>query len=220
MAINPLYTHDPAPVGVLSEIAWFRQLQRGDVEGVLYNLYVPAQCMSTPTPESPDSDAPVAGVVPVQSMKGGDEEDTVLLRQMSREAEAYLRSFSWCGDVQSSFFGGGVGGVFAVFLFNIRPTRPEVGPWIWIVVGDVPSAYLPIEDAKSPAEVFKTYLWGMSKWVEYARSGQNGPAGDDVPPVNVPATPEWADKLEKRLNSLRLIIQPFFDDTGESSQVH
>jgi hypothetical protein len=112
--------------------------------------------MIKPPPEPHDSDAPVVGVVPVQNMTGDDEQDTMLLHQMSREAEAYLRSFSWCGEVRSSFFGGGVGGVFAVFLFNIRPTRPEVGPWIWIVVGDIPSAYLPIEDAKSPAESRRT----------------------------------------------------------------
>jgi hypothetical protein len=60
----------------------------------------------------------------------------------------------------------------------------------------------------------------MGKWVEYARSGHKRPAGDDVPPVNVPATPEWAEKLEKRLNSPRLVIQPFFDDKGESNLVH
>jgi hypothetical protein len=153
-------------------------------------------------------------------MKGDDEEETFLLQKMSRDAEAYLRSFSWCEDVRSSFFGGGVGGVIAVFLFNIRTKRPEVGSWIWIVVGDIPSAYLPLQDAKSPAEVFKTYLWGMSKWVEYARSGAKQPAGRDVPPVNVPPTPEWAETLERRLNSLRLIIQPFFDDAGESNVVH
>jgi hypothetical protein len=175
--------------------------------------------MMTTTPESHDSDAPVAGVVPVHNMKGDDEEDTLLLQQMSRDAEAYVRSFSWCSDVQTSFFGGGVGGVFAVFLINIRPTRPDVCPWIWIVVGDIPSVYLPIEDAKTPAEVFKTYLWGMRQWVEYARSEQKDPAGDDVPPVSVPATPEWAEKLEKRLNSLCLIIQPFFGDEDPSHLV-
>lgn len=167
-----------------------------------------------------DLNAPVVGVVPVEGMTGDDEQDTLLLGQMSEKAEAYLRSFSWCGNVVSSFFGGGVGGVFAVFLFNICPARPEVSPWIWIVVGDIPSAYLPLEDAKSPREVFETYLLGMSKWVELARNGQNGTADDGVPPVNVPATPEWAEKVEQRLNSLRLIIQPFFDDASESSRVH
>lgn len=171
-------------------------------------------------PEPDDSEAPVAGLVSVQGMKGKDEEDTLLLQEMSRDAEAYLRSFSWCGEVKAAFFGGGVGGVFAVFLVNIRPMRPDVDPWIWIVVGDIPPAYLPMEDAKTPAEVFKTYLVGMNKWVQYARSEQKEPAGEDVPPVNVPATPEWAEKLEKRLNSLRLIIQPFFGDEGQSNLVH
>ncbi len=174
-----------------------------------------------PKPPGPDdSEAPVAGLVSVPSMKGENEEDTLLLQQMSRDAEAYLRSFSWCGNVKTTFFGGGVGGVFAVFLFNIQPMRPDIDPWIWVVVGDIPSAYLPMEDAKTPVEVFKTYLWGMNKWVEYARSGQTEPVGEDVPPVNVPATPEWAENLEKRLNSLRLIIQPFLGDEKQSKLVH
>ena len=173
-----------------------------------------------PPVEHNDSDVPVVGVVPVQNITGDDEKDTKLLREMSAGAEAYLRSFSWCGDVLNSFFGGGVGGVFAVFLFNIHPERPEVGPWIWVVVGDIPPAYLPIEDAASPAQVFKMYLSGMSKWVEFARQGRSGTAGDNIPPINVPATPEWAEKLEHKLNSLRLIIQPFFDETGESNQVN
>jgi hypothetical protein len=191
-----------------------------DFETVLYNRYDSTKRLMKLPPEPPGSDPPVVGVVPVQNMTGDDDQDTLLLGQMSLDAAAYIRSFSWCGDVLSSFFGGGVGGVFAVFLFNIRPTRPEVGSWMWIIVGDIPSAYLPIEDASTPAEVFKTYLAGMSKWVELARRGQSGTPDDGVPPVNVPATPEWAAKLEQRLNSLRLIIQPFFDRAGESDQVH
>ena len=103
-----------------------------------------------------DSDAPIAGVVPVELITGDDDEDTALLRRMAQAAEAYLRSFSWCKEVSGSFFGGGVGGIIAVFLFNIRPARPAGGSWIWIIVGDIPSAYLPLEDAASPAEVFKT----------------------------------------------------------------
>jgi hypothetical protein len=103
-------------------------------------------------PSGNDSDAPIAGVVPVELMTGEDDEDTALLRRMSQDAEAYLRSFSWCKEVSGSFFGGGVGGIIAVFLFNIRPARPAVGSWIWIIVGDIPSAYLPLEDAASPAD--------------------------------------------------------------------
>ena len=171
-------------------------------------------------PQENDSDAPIAGVVPVELMTGDDAQDTALLRRMSQDAEAYLRSFPWCKTVSGSFFGGGVGGIIAIFLFNIRPARPAMGSWIWIIVGDIPSAYLPLEDAASPAEVFESYLGGMSKWVALAREGRSGTADEGIPPVNLPATLESAEKLEQRLHSLRLIVQPSFDDEGESNQVN
>lgn len=166
-----------------------------------------------------EPDVPVEGVMPLDRMVGDDAEDTSRLRKMAADAEIYIRSFSWCRNVYGSFFGGGVGGIFAIFLLKIDSARPDVDHWIWIMVGDIPPAYLPLADAKSPSEVFKTYLSGMSRWVEYARSEQTGPAGNDVPAVNVPATPEWADKLEQRLNVLRLMMPPFFNDEEESSAV-
>jgi hypothetical protein len=164
-----------------------------------------------------EPDVPVEGVMPIDRMVGDDAEDTSRLQKMAADAETYIRSFSWCRSVCRSFFGGGVGGIFAVFLFNIDSARPDVDQWIWIVVGDIPPAYVALEDAKSPSEVFKTYLSGMTRWVEYAQSGQTGPAGNDIPPVNVPATPEWAETLEQRLNVLRLMMPPFFNDEESSA---
>ena len=153
-------------------------------------------------------------------MTGEDEEDSALLREMSKQAESFLRPFSWCAEILGCYFGGGSGGVLAVFLFNIGPTKPVVGQWIWIVVGDIPYAYLPLEDAETPAIAFKKYLLGMGRWVEMVRQGRSETPDDGVPPVRVPTTPEWADKIERRLHTLRLIVQPFFDDAGESNQIH
>jgi hypothetical protein len=107
---------------------------------------------------------------------------------------------------------------FAVFFFHIRPGRQDVDRWIWIVVGDTPPAYLPISDCKSAAEVFTTYMRGMAKWVELARIGKEGTPEQGVPPVNVPATPEWADKLSKRLQALTVAVKPFFE--SESGAVN
>ena len=77
-------------------------------------------------------------------------------------------------------------------------------------------AYLPVNDCDSPAEMFRTYLRGMSKWVELARKGETGTAEQGVPPVNVPATPEWAEKLSQRLQLLTLIVKPFFEDESDT----
>lgn len=53
-------------------------------------------------------------------MKGDDDEDTALLRGMLEQAKNYIESFSWCDSIISSYFAGGVGKVFAIFLFKIN----------------------------------------------------------------------------------------------------
>jgi len=154
-------------------------------------------------------------LVPAASIVGDDEQDTILLRKMSEDAKQYISSFPWCETIRDSYFGGGVGGIFAVFFFHISSNRFDVAPWIWIVVGDIPSAYLPITDCESPAEVFRSYIRGMNRWVELARKGQNGTPEQGVPPVNVPATPEWAERLNQKLYGLTLAVKPFFEDEEE-----
>ena len=67
------------------------------------------------------------GLVTSGSIVGDDEEDTVLLREMFDAASLYISSFSWCGAVLDSYFGGGVGGIFAVFFFHIRRGRVDIG---------------------------------------------------------------------------------------------
>ncbi len=149
-------------------------------------------------------------LVPIANLAGDGEEDTRLLRGMAEEARVFLASFSWCEETHDAYFAGGVGGIFAILLFHILPARPEVDPWMWVMVGDIPPAYLPISDASSPREAFETYIGGMRRWVKAARSGDKKAASAaDVPPVSVPPTPEWAEKLQVRLDSLKEIIRPF-----------
>ena len=144
-------------------------------------------------------------------MVGEDEAETGLLRDMLNEAKIFVQSFSWCDAVTNSYFAGGVGRVFAVFLFKISTRNPAVDPWEWIFVGDMPSAYLPVEDAGSKLEAFDTYVEGMKRWVEFARRREEPGRDDRVPPVNVPATPEWAEVLDRRLVSLIELIRPLFE---------
>jgi hypothetical protein len=170
--------------------------------------------MPTPNPKPP---AP--GLVPIEAMVGDDDEDTTLLRKMASDAESFLRSHRWCPEARVAYFGGGVGGIFAVFLCQVKSPSPDVGPWLWAIVGDIPSAYLPLEDAPSPSTVFRSYMDGMTRWVEFARKGKIGGAEDGVPPLTIPSTPQWADKIQGRLNTLALIIQPLFDGSGGDETV-
>jgi len=195
-------THREAPRGT-----------RAVSTSVLIDLY--NRSMSTESIDSAGIQI-ASGLVPSQQIVGDDEMDTVLLRKMAADADVFIRSFPWCTSVLESYFGDGIGGIFAIFFFHIRPSRPDVDSWIWIMIGDVPPAYLPLTDCDSPAAAFRTYMRGMSKWVELARKGQVGIPNEGVPPVNVPSTPEWAERVNQKLYGLTLTVQPLFEDGRDS----
>jgi hypothetical protein len=139
------------------------------------------------SPSAPDSENArifsIPHIVPVEKMAGEDDEETLLLRQMLEEARRYALSFSWCDAIIDSYFGGGIGKIIAIFLFKISTTRADVDHWMWIIVGDLPPAYLPLEDCKSPKSVFEMYVHGMGRWAKLARQGRTG--NTDDPDVNL-----------------------------------
>ena len=138
-------------------------------------------------------------LIPSEEIRGEDEAETSELREMLNEATRYLSSFSWCKRIEESYFGCGVGAVFAVFLFKIRPSSDKVDEWIWVIVGDLPPAYITTEDAPNAACALDAYIGAMTKWVEAAKNGRTV-AG--LIPVNVPPTPENAAQLQSRLDFL------------------
>src|SRR2546429_5374748 len=57
-------------------------------------------------------------------------------------------------------------------------------PWVWVVVGDLPSAYLDAEEAPTPVGALRRHIDIMRRWINAVR-GQ-GPFDDNVAPVHVP----------------------------------
>jgi hypothetical protein len=62
----------------------------------------------------------LASVVPAAQLRGEDAEDTAQLKAMLAEAGRFLRGFRWAGDIESSYFGLGVGKV--AFSRSGRPS--------------------------------------------------------------------------------------------------
>jgi|ERR1700690_6466 len=135
-------------------------------------------------------------VVPAEDMRGDDLQDTHLLNQDLEEATRFLSKFKWCTKVVRRFFGFGAGGVVTVFLFEIVPSSPDVDPFLWVVAGDIPPAYLVTDDAPTPRQALGAYVEEMSTWVAAVREGRSV---EDLIPVNVDATKENAESLAKRL---------------------
>jgi len=139
-------------------------------------------------------------LVPLGEISGFDKKETQQLRKMATDAKAFLLSFKWCKSVQECWFGWGIGKVCAVLLFRIKPAAKNVDDWLWVIVGDLPPAYLVLDGIPNPREALETYIELMQEWVDVVRRG--GPVEDCIP-VNAPATRDNAKALANRLDFMR-----------------
>jgi hypothetical protein len=92
-----------------------------------------------------------------------------------------------------------------IFLFEITSEREDVDSWVWVIVGDIPPAYITCEDARNPYEALDAYMGAMEEWVRVAQTGESVL---DLIPVNVPATPANAAMIGQRLKLIDERILP------------
>lgn len=147
----------------------------------------------------------ISKMKPVESIEGEDVEDTKLLKAMAMEARDFVSSQEWCDRVDSLHLAYGVGGVVAVFLAQITPHSDDVDKCLWAVVGDLPPAYIVVDDNPTAADALDAYCSEMEAWVEAAHEGASV---DELIPVNTPPTPEYAGQLGGRLEYIRSKILP------------
>lgn len=150
---------------------------------------------------------PAKFVTPMDLISAESEEEKSLLVRFASDAEDFITSFSWCRGVQEKYLGNGVGGIVGVFLFHIVPQSPKVDEWLWVIVGDIPPAYLVLDKAKTPSAALKSYIDEMFRWISAVEAGR--PTGDLIP-VDVSPTAEHASMLRRRLNMLRNELLPRF----------
>ncbi len=118
------------------------------------------------------------------------------VRELAQEAETFISSQSWCARVEAVNLAWGSAGVLGVFQVRLTPAKPMVDPVLWVVVGDLPSAYLVIDDAPTWRDALQAYVQEMSRWVASVREGQSL---SDVIPVTAEPTLANARLLEVRL---------------------
>ena len=148
----------------------------------------------------------------VPDIVGDDEEDTASLREMAVAAREYITSFAWCPPISAMYLAHGVGGVAALFLAELSRKIQGTDDRLWIVVGDLPSAYLVVEPQDSPAQALERYCELMEDWIAAVRDARNL---DDVYPVSAEPTTENADLLERRVAFLLAEIIPRMTQRGQ-----
>ncbi len=128
---------------------------------------------------------------------------------MAEEAVQYVRNFEWCVELHERYFGHGVGGVVALFLFRITIRGFEAPEWVWVIIGDLPSAYLEFEGFETPRAALLRYIEGLEEWL--AASPEERASGELIP-IKVPPGPEFAEMLSARAATLRSLVLPHVRD--------
>ncbi|MDG9666950.1 hypothetical protein ONV78_04310 [Hahella sp. CR1] len=134
--------------------------------------------------------------------------------ELLRAAGDELAFYNWCEGILQSYIGMYTPGILGVFLFQIRPTRPEVDEWVWVITGDLPTAYITTEDAPNAACALDGYIGAMEEWVAAVEQGESV---QNLIPVNAPPTPEYAQALKVRLELLdQHILADYQDDLAQT----
>ncbi|MCX6853467.1 MAG: hypothetical protein NTV80_01020, partial [Verrucomicrobia bacterium] len=107
---------------------------------------------------------------------------------------------SWCSRVLAMYSAFNLVDKIGVSLARIKPSQEGVDDVLWLVVGDLPPAYLVCDDATNFLEALQCYVREMDLWVSAVQSEATL---EGVIPVNVPPTAENADLLARRLKFIR-----------------
>jgi len=138
-------------------------------------------------------------VCPVESYDAEDCRDFVT------DLQSYLAGFRWAPPTGRMWVGHCIPGVIGTFLIELKPLKADVDRFIWVIVGDLPPAYLSSVYAKTPREALSGYIGEMWAWVSAVE--KNEPI-DDLIPVNAPPTIQSASNLKARLEFLERDVLP------------
>ena len=138
-------------------------------------------------------------------IKGEDEQETQEIIRLFENAKKYITSFAWCPEIINSYMGIGIGGVVGVFLFKFSEKINNTDDYLWVIEGDLPSAYLVVDNAPDAVTALEIYLKIMEDW---AMAILKGKSTDNCFPVDAPPDKKHAKMLIKRLRLLRKEIIP------------
>ncbi len=143
----------------------------------------------------------------IQTEHLSDIEELRNIMDLYQEAEAYITSFGWCKKVDNAWYALGVYEQLGVFLFEIQPANEAIDSMIWVIVGDLPTAYLD-SSATTEIEALIIYTDLMEDW---ARKVLEGESTADGYPVEIEPNEENARALLDKITFIRQEVIPTFE---------
>lgn len=136
-------------------------------------------------------------------------EDKNELYELAEEAKKYLLSQQWCSLINEGWLDRGWGNLIAVFYFDLEASTTIAPNSIWVIVGDLPPAYIDTQDNPNGACAIEAYVREMQKWIDNVSKGK---PVDDLIPINVPPELKYAKMLQARLKLIREEILSCYQD--------
>jgi hypothetical protein len=150
------------------------------------------------------------GMIPIGDIDEATDEDAYSLKVLADRATRFLSSQKWCHRIVDGWLDRGWPGILAVFFFKLVPAEGSAADdRIWVIIGDLPPAYIDISECPNGASAIDGYIGAMQEWVRNVKKGR---PIDDVVPVNAPPTLKYAEMLERRLKFIETEILPEFED--------
>jgi hypothetical protein len=113
------------------------------------------------------------------------------------EARGFVLGHRWVRSFRSVYVALDIESVLSIFLFCLDDRDQGVDPYLWVLVGDIPPAYISAAVAADAVEALDAYVGAMQEWVRAVREGRDV---NGLIPVNTVASRQAADSLETRLN--------------------
>ena len=106
-------------------------------------------------------------MIPLNQLKNQriDYLDDVI--KLSEDAQNYLGSFHWCKRIINGWLSHEWGYILGIFYFEIEPLKESsADKFVWIVVGDLPSAYIDTVSATNALSALESYVFLMEDWID------------------------------------------------------
>jgi hypothetical protein len=119
------------------------------------------------------------------------------------KAKNFISQFTWCNEITDIYLGYANQDIIYVFLFNLKiRDKYEL---FWVIVGDLPSAYIVTDCAKKPWEAVDAYFGEIEKWIAAVRSGSSV---KELMPINASPNMDSANLLQRRIDFIDRNIMP------------
>ena len=139
-----------------------------------------------------------------ESFEALDHQGDIKLEEFCNQGKNYIERYTWCEGVNNAWLAYYLEGIFAINIFEVSSSNPNVDKYIWILTGDLPPAYIDIESASFPLEVLSAYIEIMQDWVDTVKADGNV---EECYPVEVEANLDHAEMLDYRLKLLREYLE-------------